>query len=370
MAYFPSVFAVGEAVPGILAFVRPARARSWTPAFSTWSAAYDSRIDAMLPKQTDTALLIEFEGDDDAELDERFAVLRRHLDCTAALSLARATTEAETEHLWRVRKSAVALMQRMPGPRQPLPFIEDIAVHPTEVAACVDFLQKLFDREGVEAVMVGHVGDGNIHTRPVLDPKDPDDRVVMQRIYDEVSAYVLSVRGTMAGEHGDGLVHTPRLREMYGDEIYALFTRIKKAFDPGNVLNPGKKVGPQEPRHTLFSDVRYPEGYRTLPQETILHFADARATRARSSAATAARSARARSSPPCARSTRPHARSMPHRERRPTCCGPSSRATRRRAGRPTRRAPTAGKSPKQSPITASSAACAPWSARRGSTSPS
>jgi FAD/FMN-containing dehydrogenase/Fe-S oxidoreductase len=271
MAYFPSIFASGEAVPGILA-LHPTAVEIMDSRFLAVVRADDSRVDAMLPKDTDTALLIEFEGADETEIDEKFATLRTHLDGTAAISLVRAAGAADTEHLWRVRKSAVALMQRMPGPRQPLPFIEDICVHPTEMPACVDFLQNLFDREGVEAVMVGHMGDGNIHTRPVLDPKDPGDRVTMQRIYDEVTAYVLGVRGTMAGEHGDGLVHTPRLQEMYGEEIYALFTRIKNAFDPGNVLNPGKKVGPQEPRHTLFEAVRYPEGYHTLPQETMLHF--------------------------------------------------------------------------------------------------
>ncbi len=271
MAYFPSTFASGEAVPGILA-LSPTAVEIMDSRFLALIRKHDSRIDAMLPEHTDTALLIELDAGDDAELDERFAELRRHLDGTAALRLVRAKTPEETDHLWKVRKSAVALMQHMPGSRQPLPFIEDITVHPTELPACVDFLQRLFDRERVEAVMVGHVGDGNIHTRPVLDPKDPGDCRTMQRIYDEVSAYVLGVGGTMSGEHGDGLVHTPRLREMYGDEIYALFARIKKAFDPGNVLNPGKKVGPQETAGTLFRDARYSSGYRTLPQKPVLHF--------------------------------------------------------------------------------------------------
>ncbi len=272
MAYFPSVFAVGEAVPGILA-LSPTAVEIMDSRFLDLVRKHDSRVDTMLPEHTDTALLIEFEGRDDDEVDEKFAILSSHLRGTAALRLVRATTAAETEHLWKIRKSAVALIQRNPGPRQPLPFIEDIAVHPTEVAASIAFLQKVFDREGVEAIMVGHVGDGNIHTRPVLSPRDPGDARIVQRIYDEVSAYVLSIRGTMAGEHGDGLIHTPRLREMYGDEIYGIFTRIKKAFDPQNVLNPGKKVGPQGASDTLFRNVRYGPDYATLPQNTILHFA-------------------------------------------------------------------------------------------------
>lgn len=271
MVYFPSVFTVGEAVPGILALA-PTAAEIMDSRFLTLMRRHDSRMDAMLPERTDTALLIEFEGRDEAELADKFATLGRHLQDTAALRLVRATTTAETEYLWKVRKSAVPLMQRMPGPRQPLPFVEDITVHPTELPALMDFLQKLFDREGVEAIMVGHVGDGNLHTRPVLDPKDPADARLMQKLYNEISAYVLSVRGTMSGEHGDGLVHTPHIQEMYGEEIYAFFTRIKNAFDPQGVMNPGKKVGPQEPAGTLFRDVRYGPGYRTLPQKPVLHF--------------------------------------------------------------------------------------------------
>jgi FAD/FMN-containing dehydrogenase/Fe-S oxidoreductase len=271
MAYFPSVLTVGEAVPGILA-LQPTAVEIMDSRFLAVVRQHDSRVDAMLPERTDTALLIEFEGSDDEELNEKFGLLRRHLDQTPALRMVRATSAAETDHLWEVRKSAVALMQRMPGPRQPQPFIEDLTVHPTELPACIAFLQQLFDREGVHAVMVGHVGDGNIHTRPVLNPRDPTDRRTMQRIYDEVSAYVLGVRGTMAGEHGDGLVHTPRMQEMYGDDVYSLFVRIKQSFDPDNLLNPGKKVGKQDPHHTLFGDVRYGEGYRTLPQAPMLHF--------------------------------------------------------------------------------------------------
>jgi len=271
MAYFPSVFASGEAVPGILALA-PTAVEIMDSRFLSLVRKHDSRVDVMLPDQTDTALLIEFEGKDTDELDEKFSDLRRHLDGTGALQLVRATTAEQTVHLWKVRKSAVALMQRMPGGRQPLPFIEDITVHPTALPACVAFLQKLFDREGVDAVMVGHAGDGNLHTRPVLDPKSPEDARVMQRIYDEVSEYVLGVRGTMSGEHGDGLVHTPRLREMYGSAVYDLFERIKEAFDPEDLMNPGKKVGPQESGGTLFRDVRYGPAYRTLPQSPLLHF--------------------------------------------------------------------------------------------------
>ncbi len=271
MAYFPSVFACGEAVPDILA-LSPSAVEIMDSRFLAFVRSHDSRIDAMLPDRTDTALLIEFEGRDQEELDEKFAALGRRLGAGAALKMVRAVDASETQRLWTVRKSAVALALRMPGPRRPLPFIEDVTVHPTEVAGYVDFLQRLFDRENVEAVMYGHVGDGNIHARPLLDAKDPQDLRTMQRLYEEVSGYVLGVRGTMSGEHGDGLLRTPHIREMYGDEIYSLFGQVKDAFDPQGMMNPGKKVAPQEASGSLLRDLRYGPDYRTVPQKPILHF--------------------------------------------------------------------------------------------------
>ena len=75
----------------------------------------DARVDAMLPPQTDTALLIEFEGRDEAELEDRFAALSRHLAQTGVLQVVRPRDAEETERLWTVRKSAVALALRLPG---------------------------------------------------------------------------------------------------------------------------------------------------------------------------------------------------------------------------------------------------------------
>ena len=147
MAYFPTVFASGEAVPGILALL-PSAVEIMDSRFLDLVRRHDSKVDAMLPSGADTALLIEFEGADGTQLDEKFAALARHLDRSAALRLVRAADESEAESLWRMRKSAVPLMQRSPGRRQPLPFVEDITVPPAKVPECIAFLQRLFDREG------------------------------------------------------------------------------------------------------------------------------------------------------------------------------------------------------------------------------
>ncbi len=86
MAYFPSVFASGEAVPGILA-MGPTAVEIMDSRFLALVRKHDSRVDAMLPEHTDTALLIEFEGSADAEVDEKFAALARHLAGTDAITM-------------------------------------------------------------------------------------------------------------------------------------------------------------------------------------------------------------------------------------------------------------------------------------------
>lgn len=271
MVYFPSVFACGEAVPGVLA-LGPSAVEIMDSRFLTFVRKRYSQIDAILPPRTDTAILVEFEGADEGEIHAKFAELGGHLAGTQAIQVVRPKSAEETARLWQIRKSAVALVQRIPGPRKPLAFIEDVTVHPSEVPGYVDFLQRLFDRYRLEAVMYGHVGDGNIHTRPLLNPKDPQDLKTLQTVYEAVSEYVLGVRGTMSGEHGDGLLRTPYIRRMYGSEMYALFERVKTVLDPQNILNPGKKIAPQVDSAHVPQHLRYGPGYRTVPQSPLLHF--------------------------------------------------------------------------------------------------
>ena len=226
--------------PGILALA-PTAVEIMDSRFLALVRKHDSRVDAMLPERTDTALLIEFEGADDAEVDEKFAALAPPPGRHRRLKWSGPQTAEETDHLWTVRKSAVALALRMPGPRRALPFIEDVTVHPTEVPGYVDFLQRLFDRESVDAVMYGHVGDGNIHTRPLLDPKDPADLRTMQRLYDEVSAYVPGSPGHHVGRaRGRPAPHPLPAPDVRGRRLLPLLSGQECVRSPGST-EPGQE---------------------------------------------------------------------------------------------------------------------------------
>ncbi len=91
--------------------------------------------------------------------------------------------------------------------------------------------------------IAGHVGDGNFHIIPLIDPNDPNIGRIIDELSHKVYDLVLSYEGSISGEHNDGLVRTPYVEKMFGREMYGLFMQVKKIFDPHDIFNPGKKVG-------------------------------------------------------------------------------------------------------------------------------
>jgi FAD/FMN-containing dehydrogenase len=78
---------------------------------------------------------------------------------------------------------------------------------------------------------------------PIMRLSDPKTPEIIEELSKQVYDLVLSYGGSITGEHNDGLIRSPFLREMYGDKMYALFGRVKRLFDPDGIFNPRKKVG-------------------------------------------------------------------------------------------------------------------------------
>lgn len=273
MAYFPSVFTAGEAVFPVLE-LKPTSLEIMDAGFLRFVRRSNRDIDAILPQDVDTALLVEFEAADDAELAGRLRSLEDLLAESDVTQVKPALDAAEQKRLWAVRQAAVPLLQKLPGPKRITEFIEDVTVHPDVLAQYMSTLTAILEKHGCEAIMYGHAGDGNIHTRPVLDLKRSEDLEVMQQIMDEVIAYVLEIKGTPSGEHGDGLIRSPYIRRVYGDEVYELFSRVKRAFDPAGIFNPGKKIVNPAQVGGVGRHLRYGPDYWTYDQPTLLRFPD------------------------------------------------------------------------------------------------
>jgi D-lactate dehydrogenase (cytochrome) len=115
----------------------------------------------------------------------------------------------------------------------------DVCVPISALAACVTATREDIDRLGLIAPIVGHVGDGNFHTMPLIDPADPDEPRKVQAFLDRLVERALSFGGTCTGEHGIGQGKMFYLAAEHGAGVSAMIA-IKKALDPLNILNPGK----------------------------------------------------------------------------------------------------------------------------------
>jgi Fe-S oxidoreductase len=119
-----------------------------------------------------------------------------------------------------------------------------------------------------QAGYYAHASVGCLHVRPVLNLRKGADVQRMQRILDRVSSLALEYGGTITGEHGDGIVRSSWLEKMYGPRIVEAFRRVKSAFDPHNILNPGKIVDPLP----MTSNLRYGADFEAKNYATILDF--------------------------------------------------------------------------------------------------
>ncbi len=182
---------------------------------------------------------------------------------------------AEILRIWGIRKSSVGLLGGAEGTRRPVPFVEDCVVPPENLRAFVAEFRALLNAEKLTYGMFGHVDVGCIHVRPALDISTAEDRERMKRISDAVFALVRKHGGIFWGEHGKG-VRGQYLPDMVGPEAYSAFAKVKRAFDPGNRLNPGKLVNPDADVSALLKVDQTPFRLSNSPEQGLEDpFADA-----------------------------------------------------------------------------------------------
>ena len=147
-----------------------------------------------------------------------------------------AETTEEKELLWSLRRNISPAISKI----KPKKINEDIVVPTGKIPEAVERIKGIGRRLNLEIVLFGHFGDGNIHTNVLVDPEDADEMKRAEQALDEIFKYVVSVNGSITGEHGVGISKRPFLSYQFSDDEIALFKNIKNVFDPGNVLNPGK----------------------------------------------------------------------------------------------------------------------------------
>jgi len=186
-------------------------------------------------------LIVEVEGSA-TEVNAQGEAVRRALAQSAARTVDHATSEVEAARLWRLRKSVSAAVAKV----QIGKVNEDVVVPRDRVAELVDRSRKIGLANELGVVNFGHLGDGNIHTTFLIDPRVPGDRLKAAAAAEQLFETVLSMGGSLSGEHGVGTAKLAFVERQLGAEQVALMRRIKQAFDPAGILNPGKKI-PREP---------------------------------------------------------------------------------------------------------------------------
>lgn len=190
-------------------------------------------------------LLVEFRGDTQEEaLAQAQRLAQEVAHNKSHVSVRVAKTEQAARKYWAVRRESFNLLRKKIRGKRTAPFIDDFVVPPLSLPEFLPKLQVLMAQyPQLTYTVAGHVGDGNFHIIPLIDPKDPTIGKVIDELSHKVYDLVLEYRGSITGEHNDGLVRTPYVEKMFGRDMYALFMQIKKMFDPSNIFNPGKKVG-------------------------------------------------------------------------------------------------------------------------------
>ena len=191
--------------------------------------------------------LVEYTGDSEAEIDEKLNRLTAHLDAVAgqpgkSFGYTVARGAVEINKIWGMRKRAVGLLGNAQGPKRPIPFVEDTAVPPENLADFIMEFRAALDSRGLTYGMFGHVDAGVLHVRPAIDMKDPEQEKLIREVTDEVVALTQKYKGLLWGEHGKG-VRSEYAPEFFGS-LYPVLQRVKAAFDPRNQMNPGKICSP------------------------------------------------------------------------------------------------------------------------------
>ena len=189
--------------------------------------------------------LIEFVGDSEDAVRLKLAVVEERLAAEGRSMGRRGHTvawDAAGERIQAMRKKAVGLLGNMAGDARPIPFVEDTAVPPENLADYIAEFRAVLDRRGLAYGMFGHVDAGVLHVRPAIDMKAPGAEALIREVSDEVFALTRKYNGLLWGEHGKG-VRSEYVPEVFGP-LYESLQAIKAAFDPRNQLNPGKIAAP------------------------------------------------------------------------------------------------------------------------------
>ncbi|MBI3841680.1 MAG: FAD-binding oxidoreductase [Thaumarchaeota archaeon] len=191
-------------------------------------------INVILPKDIECLLFVEF----DSRIKSSVKILQNIISDAKIVKIL--TKKSEIKKWWKYRNSALSYSLRSIASNQTMPTVIEDAVVPVEkLVLLVDLIEEVSEKYGIKFVLYGHAGNGNLHIRPILRQRN---KKLIKKIATEFFSKLIQMGGCITAEHGDGLARSEFVKMQYGNRIYSVFDKVKRQFDPKNILNPGKII--------------------------------------------------------------------------------------------------------------------------------
>ncbi len=250
LLYFPSWMDASEAVLEARRMGASA-VEAMDHTFLAFVREYRADLRDLVPETFVAGILVEFEGDSDAEARTGLAALEEWVAPRRGrvLDFRAARTAEERAALWAVRRAALPLVYRASPVEKPMNFIDDTAVPVERLGEYIEGLRAIFAKQKTRYVIFGHAGNGNVHVVPLMDPHEATFVPRMAAMTEEAFELTWRLGGTITGEHGDGVLRAPYLRRQY-PRSYPVMAAIKSVLDPDGILNPGNVIS----KETVFPE--------------------------------------------------------------------------------------------------------------------
>jgi FAD/FMN-containing dehydrogenase len=193
------------------------------------------QVRSLAPEGTGAMLLLEVDGVPSAVAEEAARVEAACAEA-GATEVLRARDEAERQELWRVRRELSRSLKMI----TPLKYNHDVVVPKGRIPELFALVRRIREEFRLRIPCFGHAGDGNIHVNIMVNPDDADEIARAHAAERVLFEGVVALEGSISGEHGIGFAKAPFLGLELSPETIALMKRVKQAFDPLGILNPGK----------------------------------------------------------------------------------------------------------------------------------
>ncbi|CAG7642602.1 putative FAD-linked oxidoreductase [Paenibacillus solanacearum] len=188
-----------------------------------------------LPTDAEAILAIEQDGEE-SQVERDLQLIEQICKSAGAIQVKVAATPEEGAKVMEARRSALAALSRL----RPTTMLEDATVPRSKIADMVLEIQRIATKYDVQICTFGHAGDGNLHPTAMTDARDPEEIHRVEKAFEEIFEAAIRMGGTITGEHGVGHVKAPYLEWKVGASGIDIMKRLKAAFDPDGLLNPGK----------------------------------------------------------------------------------------------------------------------------------